>query len=319
MKIESALKVYEMNSQSFVIRYFQNHFGDERKRKPFIVGFIVFVVILIGLITYQQGSREQGDMIISSAANESASSEIANQGDGGNVNAAQNSNTIDSSLAGAEEGGVSGGGEGGLSSNGSGEVGASGTGSDNTDGQNNGLTSATSYIFVDVGGAVNTTGLFALPAGSRVDDAIKAAGGLREDSETKYINRATVLEDGDRLYIPTENEIKNGTAPPTAGQVTSSGGYSGASASGSTSSGMTSGSSGSSNAGNVNSQGQNLININTGDSEELQKLNGVGPATAQKIIDYRTKNGSFKRIEEIMNVSGIGAKTFEKFRDKITV
>ena len=297
-----------MNSESFVIRYFQKQFGDERKRKPFIVGLIVFVVILIGMITYQQGSREQGDVIISSSASNSTS--------GSSEVAAQNSNGVSGTGTGSKEDAFLGVGaqDGGFSSDETEVAGTPGTGNDAGGEQNTGLGQATKYIFVDVEGAVNTTGLFALPEGSRVDDAIKAAGGLREDSEIKYINKATVLVDGDRLYIPTENEVRNGTAPPTAGQVTSSGGYSGASSSSSTS-----GSSGSSNSGSGNSQISNLININTGDSEELQKLSGVGPATAQKIIDYRTKNGSFKRIEEIMNVSGIGAKTFEKFKDKITV
>ena len=62
-----------------------------------------------------------------------------------------------------------------------------------------------------------------------------------------------------------------------------------------------------------------IINLNTGSSEELQKLNGVGPVTAQKIIDYREKRGGFKRIEDLMNVSGIGVKTFDKLKDYITV
>jgi len=153
-------------------------------------------------------------------------------------------------------------------------------------------------IFIDIGGAVNVSGLFALPAGSRVADAIEAAGGLTENAEIKYINRAFVLSDGDRLYIPTISEVQDGTAPPTAGQVSSSGG---AAASPGTETGSV------------------LININTAGSDELQKLSGVGPVTAQKIIDYRSKRGDFKRIEDLMNVSGIGVKTFEKLRDYITI
>ena len=160
-----------------------------------------------------------------------------------------------------------------------------------------------SVIFVDVGGAVQISGLFALPAGSRVDNAIDAAGGLAENAEMKFINRAYVLADGDRLYIPTVTEVNDGTAPPTAGQVTAYGG-SGA---------------GSSPGTSHDSSGNMLININTANSDELQRLNGVGPATAQKIIDYRTKSGGFKLIEDIMNVNGIGAKTFEKLRAYITV
>ena len=155
-------------------------------------------------------------------------------------------------------------------------------------------------IFVDVGGAVAINGLFALPGGSRVDDAIKAAGGLTEEAEMKYINRASVLKDGDKLYIPTKTEVLNGTAPQTSGIVSDAG------------------SQGFAAAGTDPGAAQ-LININTAGSEELQKLSGVGPVTAQKIIDYRTKHGRFNRIEDIMNVSGIGAKTFEKLRDHITI
>ena len=158
-------------------------------------------------------------------------------------------------------------------------------------------------IFVDVGGAVNISGLFALPKGSRVADAIEAAGGLTESAEVKYINRAYVLCDGDRLYVPTVTEVLEGNAPPTAGQVNASGGSASIAY-------------GSSSSGGTNAL---LVNINTAGSEELQLLNGVGPATAQKIIDYRTKHGAFKRIEDLMNVSGIGAKSFEKLSDHVTV
>jgi len=69
------------------------------------------------------------------------------------------------------------------------------------------------------------------------------------------------------------------------------------------------------NAGNQN----NLININTADAQELQKLSGVGPAIADRIITYRNNNGSYKTIDDLKKVSGIGAKTFDKFKDKITV
>jgi len=156
-----------------------------------------------------------------------------------------------------------------------------------------------SVIFIDVDGAVNLSGIFALPAGSRVADAIVAAGGLAENADVRYINRAYVLSDGDKLYIPTVSEVADGTAPPSAGHVTESAGAVGTASQGST--------------------GTSLININTASSEELQKLNGVGPAIAQRIIDHRTNKGMFNRIEDLMNVSGIGAKTFEKLRDHITV
>ena len=157
-------------------------------------------------------------------------------------------------------------------------------------------------IFVDVSGAVNLSGLFALPAGSRIADALEAAGGLTEEAEIKYINRAYALSDGERIYVPTKAEVLAGTAPPTAGQVA---------AAGSATAGTPTGA--------QNSAAAVLVNINTAGSEELQKLSGVGPVTARKIIDYREKRGVFKRIEDLMNVSGIGSKTFARLRDYITV
>ena len=260
---------------------------DEKKRKSFIVGIAVFIIVFIGLNLYQINAEgRQGDLILLNE--ESGKNNVVEENpdiDSATVNENENVNiNINSDLnAPAEE-----------------EISSDVTG---TADPGNGV------IFVDVGGSVNIAGLFALPKGSRVDDAIDAAGGLCEDAEMKYLNRATVLADGDRLYVPTASEVQDGTAPPSVGQVTAAGGYGGDTSTGSVTNGST---------GN-NAAGQGLINLNTASSDELQKLNGVGPATAQKIIDYRTKNGSFKRIEELMNVSGIGVKTYEKFRDYITV
>jgi competence protein ComEA len=112
------------------------------------------------------------------------------------------------------------------------------------------------------------------------------------------------LQDGDRIYIPSREESAAKTPVPA-----SAGGGAGA--------GVTNaaGSSGSAAAGGA----EKPININTADSAELQKLSGVGPSTAQKILDYREAHGPFARIEDIKNVSGIGDKTFEKFKDKIAV
>lgn len=136
-------------------------------------------------------------------------------------------------------------------------------------------------IFVDIGGAVKNPQVVKLPEGSRVEDAIKAAGGLTDKADLTDINRAAFLEDGEKVYIPEVYEE-----------------------------GETSGSM---------SQEDNRVNINTADSDELQKLNGIGPATAEKIIDYRDEHGRFSNIEDIKNVSGIGDKTFEKFEDDIKV
>ena len=156
-------------------------------------------------------------------------------------------------------------------------------------------------IFVDIGGAVKTPMLAELPDGSRVDDAIKAAGGLRQEADMSSINRAEFLLDGQKVYIPSLPMDEDGNVIESAS--------SGGSSSGDSSAGTSSG----------GGTASGKVNINTADSEQLQTLNGVGPATAQKIIDYRQSNGSFTSVEDIKNVSGIGDKTFEKLKDSITI
>lgn len=157
------------------------------------------------------------------------------------------------------------------------------------------------FIVVDIEGAVNKPGVVILPDGSRVNDAVEKAGGLAGDADTMNVNLAAKLSDGDKVYIPNEGnengkEQKTGAQP--AGIITSS---------------VSNGASTTPDADGA------LININTANSQQLQALNGVGPATAQKIIEYRESSGGYKKIEDIMKVSGIGAKTFEKLKDRITV
>jgi len=288
-------------------------FRDEKRRKAFLIGIVVFFVVFCGLSAYRQAAMERmGDVILTNGGQAAQGAEGANAGDtSGGVNGAaggqagaNGASAGDGSSGQAGVSGANGGGQGGDYSS-AGQDGAYAGGQDGQPGA--------AAIFVDVGGAVNLSGLFAMPAGSRVADAIEAAGGLKEEANMKYINRAAVLFDGDRLYIPTESEVRNGTAPPTAGQVTAGSGYNGNNA-GTYPPG---GNGGGNTDPPANDAGS--ININTADSSELQKLNGVGPVTAQKIIDYRTKRGGFSYIEELMNVSGIGAKTFEKLKDHITV
>lgn len=146
-------------------------------------------------------------------------------------------------------------------------------------------------ILIDVSGAVNQPAVVELKEGSRVFEAIELAGGLSKDADTRSTNLAQVLTDGEKLYIPTKKELEEtgGSYLQTKNTSVEASGSAG------------------------------LININTANSETLQQLTGVGPSTAEKIIRYRTENGNFKTIEDIKNVSGIGEKTFEKFKNKITV
>lgn len=151
-------------------------------------------------------------------------------------------------------------------------------------------------ILVDVGGAVVNPSVVTLPEGSRVFEAVAKAGGLTDDADTGSINQAEILSDGQKIYIPTKKELEELQSGAQTSGFPYHPGY-----------------------GQLNQSQPKLININTADSETLQQLSGVGPATAEKIINYRNENGKFRSAEEIKNVSGIGDKTFEKFKDKITV
>lgn len=156
----------------------------------------------------------------------------------------------------------------------------------------------TAAIYVDIGGEVKNPMLAELPEGSRVDDAIKAAGGLTDKADLTDINRAAFVEDGEKIYIPAIIDEDDMSTSAGSAALTSGGSEAG---------------------GQSSSYSGGKVNINTAGSDELQTLTGIGPVTAQKIIDYRTENGRFSSIEDIKNVSGIGDKTFEKFKDDIRV
>ena len=156
---------------------------------------------------------------------------------------------------------------------------------------------STQTIYVDIGGAVKEPMLAELPSGSRVEDAIIAAGGLTDTADISSINRAEFLEDGVKIFIPEIAEESDDSSSAVPGVTTS----------------------GSSSDSSLTGSASGKININTADSTQLQEITGIGPATAQKIVDYRTSNGRFKSIEDIKKVSGIGDKTFEKMKDQITV
>ena len=156
-------------------------------------------------------------------------------------------------------------------------------------------------IYVDVSGAVREPNVYELEDGSRVYNAIAMAGGFLEDADYSNINLAQILKDQDKITVSTKKQLKN---DPNIQAITN--GNSKAITNAVYASSMEPASGG-------------LININTASSDELQNISGIGPSTAEKIINYRTENGKFNTIEEIMNVSGIGEKTFAKFKSKITV
>ena len=145
-------------------------------------------------------------------------------------------------------------------------------------------------IQVHVAGAVVRPGLYDLPEDSRVMDAVNAAGGFVAEADKNSLNLAARVEDAERLDIP----YTAGFVPAMEESfvVISDGTPS-------------------------SSSGEELVDINTASVEELDKLPGIGPTTAQHIIAYRDENGPFASIEDIVNVSGIGAATYEGIKDLI--
>lgn len=150
-------------------------------------------------------------------------------------------------------------------------------------------------LVVHVDGAVAAPGVYELAEGSRVNDAVLAAGGLVEGADTSSINLASPLVDGGKVHVPSAKEL----AATTTGGGSGSSSSLGSSSTGSTSSG--------------------LVNINLATAEELQTLSGVGEATAAAIIEDREANGPFTSPEDLMRVSGIGEKKYSKVKDHICV
>lgn len=142
-------------------------------------------------------------------------------------------------------------------------------------------------ITVDVKGAVKSPGIYDLPVGSRVNDAVQKAGGLTEQADSKSLNLAQKVSDEALVYVPTKGE-------ESASQQTGSGTASSTSK-------------------------EKKVNLNKASLEELKQVKGLGGKRAQDIIDHREANGKFKSVDELKKVSGIGAKTIEKLKDYVTV
>ena len=162
-------------------------------------------------------------------------------------------------------------------------------------------------IYVDVCGAVANPGVFQLAAGSRVFQAIEAAGGYLPEAALTCVNRAGVLTDGQQLYILPQEEMERQGLDPAEMAGASDGQMNGSAGTGQNT-GMT-----------AQVQQDNKININTADEAQLTTLTGIGATRAQAIIAYREENGPFAAIEDIMNVQGIKEGTFAKIKDEIVV
>ncbi|WP_029186500.1 helix-hairpin-helix domain-containing protein [Streptococcus suis] len=146
-----------------------------------------------------------------------------------------------------------------------------------------------SQLVVDVKGAVTEPGIYYLDAGSRVNDAVEAAGGLTSQADPKSINLAQKLSDEAVVYVASKDENISVVASTT------------------TSSAM-------SQEGN-----ESKVNLNTATEADLQTISGIGAKRAADIIAYREANGGFKSVDDLNNVSGIGNKTMESIRPYVTV
>lgn len=172
-------------------------------------------------------------------------------------------------------------------------------------------------IYVYITGEVNVPGVVILNKGSRIVDAINAAGGTTAKADVSKVNFVYVLEDGMKVNVPNSNDLKNN---PDFEYITMSSGDGANDASTSGGLGVDSSSSNSS-FGFSSSSASNygVVNINTATQTELETLPGIGPSLALKIINYRKENGKFSSIEEIKNVSGIGDSKFESLKGFITI
>ncbi len=165
-----------------------------------------------------------------------------------------------------------------------------------------GDTAGSGQIVVDVDGAVAHPGLYKLPPDSRVQAALAAAGGLSPQADAHRINRAAKLHDGQKLYVLSQGE----STPPQAAS-------SGQGCEGQACTSAEGGVAGS------DPEGQGLVNINTANATQLTQLPGVGPAIAQKIIDYRTANGPFTSVDDLTKVPGIGAAKLAQIKSHARV
>ena len=170
-------------------------------------------------------------------------------------------------------------------------------------------------IVVHVCGAVEDEGVYVLEAGSRVYEAVRAAGGFSEDADEEYVNQAQVLSDGVRLRIPTLEETAQAYSAQDAAAEAPETGY----GADDNVPDVITAPEDPDDGSDTSKRETGKVDINTADEAKLCTLKGVGPATAAKIIAYRESSGGFTRIEDIMKVSGIKEKLFAKIKDDITV
>lgn len=149
-------------------------------------------------------------------------------------------------------------------------------------------------IIVHVAGEVIKNGIVEVKENARINDVVEAAGGLTDNADLSQVNLAYIVEDGQKIYIPSKEEYVEKTEEIIQADA------------------------GNAVIEEINTE-KGLVNINKADLQELETLPGIGEAIAQKIMQYRQENGNFATIEDIKNVSGIGDAKFESIKDFITV
>ena len=150
------------------------------------------------------------------------------------------------------------------------------------------------FIYVYVCGEVESEGVYQLSPGARVIDALQMAGGYSSNAARGIINLARVLQDGERIYFPDQEEAEAGLKMSAeTGEIDD---------------GLM-----------IEEETEGLVNINTADKSELMTLPGIGETRAAEIIEYREKHGTFKSKEDLMNVKGIKSGLYDKIKEKIIV
>jgi competence protein ComEA len=154
-------------------------------------------------------------------------------------------------------------------------------------------------IIVHITGAVNNPGVYHLPAGSRIYDALTTAGDTTKQADVSDLNLAALIQDGEKIVVPIlgskPDPVQGQPQPNPPSRVQPAPDAS------------------------IQSRSSGKININTASQAELETLPGIGPKLAQRIIQYRQQHGGFKRVDDVILVSGIGPKKMEQMKDLITV
>lgn len=156
--------------------------------------------------------------------------------------------------------------------------------------------------YVYVCGAVYSPGVYPVHTGMRIFEAIELAGGFLPEADDTWLNQASIVQDGQQLYVYTKEETRKLRDGREAGAVQSAAGF------------WPDGT-----AEGQEKQEQDKVNLNTADVKELMTLPGIGEAKARAVVEYRKEHGAFSSIEEIRQISGIKQAVFSKIKDQITV